>query len=482
MGYLVATTVTIKLQSFLDVVGAIVFVVVMATVSGRLLGVRTGRLQVAAASVIGCLAGIAGAASVGRHRSLPEIWLLAVLFGVLATMVLTIVMEALRARRSAETKPRARRLLLHPIRWLRGVFAPIGRSWEVVRNARRRGLAKFQFVSAEAVTTAEFGRRLRLTLEDSGGMFVKFGQIASTRSDLLGDPVTTELAELRSSVRPIPPDELRGLLEAELDRPVEEAFASFEWEPLAAASIGQTHRAVLGTQQRVVVKIQRPGMEELLRRDATVLRFVAGLAERRIPGAQRMGARRARGGRDPRVDPRAGLRPGGHYEQAARSGHRSRCPGARRLRRDLHQSAPRDGGGGGAARRRCARGGHVGCARRGAGPQPAPDLPPPGPAGRRVPRRPPPRKRARRCARRVVAPRLRGGRASRSRVSPVAAGDGARPVDRRAGHRGTSGAQPGRQPIRDRSAPPAERRGAADGGESSAGASILGSSAKSSRR
>jgi ubiquinone biosynthesis protein len=120
-------------------------------------------------------------------------------------------------------------------------------------------------------------------------MFVKFGQIASTRSDLLAPPVIDELSNLRSAVRPIPTEQVRPLVEQELGHPVEESFASFEFEPLASASIGQAHRAVLRTGEPVVVKIQRPGLDDLLRRDATVLRLVARMAERRIPEAGQLG-------------------------------------------------------------------------------------------------------------------------------------------------------------------------------------------------
>lgn len=282
--------VTIKFQSFLSLILAIIFVLVMAAVSDRLLGVRTSRGRRFFAALLGCGAGIAGAYAASPRHNEGIRDLLALLFGVLGTMVLIVVLEALRSPRSRGRRRRGRSLL-HPIRWVRRKFAPVGRTLEVLRFARRRGLARFQFMSASAVATGEFGHRLRLTLEDCGGMFVKFGQIASTRSDLLADPVIEELSHLRASVRPIPSEQLRPLVEGELGRPVEEVFSSFEWEPLAAASIGQTHRAVLATGEHVVVKIQRPGLDELLERDATVLRLVSGMAERRIPGARVLGLR-----------------------------------------------------------------------------------------------------------------------------------------------------------------------------------------------
>src|SRR6185369_589700 len=104
-----------------------------------------------------------------------------------------------------------------------------------------------------------FGRRLRTVLEQSGGMFVKFGQIASTRTDMLPDALTDELSLLRSDVQPVDRDDVVAMLESELGEPVEQAFQSFEFEPLSAASIGQTHRAVLHAGTRVVVKTHPPG-------------------------------------------------------------------------------------------------------------------------------------------------------------------------------------------------------------------------------
>ncbi len=123
-------------------------------------------------------------------------------------------------------------------------------------------------------------------------MFVKFGQIASTRSDLLPDTITTELSQLQSAARPVAADEVREVLEQELGASVEEEFASFDFEPLAAASIGQTHRAVLKTGEHVVVKVQRPGIEDVVHRDAVVLRMAAGFVERRVEAARVLGVKR----------------------------------------------------------------------------------------------------------------------------------------------------------------------------------------------
>lgn len=283
--------ITIEFSSIWDFVASVIFVVAMAAVSQRLLGVRISRWKVGIASVLGTLIGIGATAVLPRSPGSAAVAGVIVLVGVLSTMTLMVVFQFLWTKGRQEPRRRSRRDLVHPVRWVRRKLAPIGRTRQVVHYARRRGLVRPRYVSMAGITTAEFGLRLRLTLEDAGGMFIKFGQIASTRSDLLSEPVVAELGQLRASVRPIPPDQLRPLIEAEIDREVEDAFTTFEWEPLAAASIGQTHRAVLQTGEQVVVKIQRPGMDDLLRRDATVLRLVTSLAERRIDGARRMGIR-----------------------------------------------------------------------------------------------------------------------------------------------------------------------------------------------
>jgi ubiquinone biosynthesis protein len=285
-------TVRINFKSFFSFLLAVVFVIVLGLVSSRLIGIRVGRWRSVITAVIGTLIGVVGAEAVVHGRSDGEVvYALTALFGILATMVLLIIPEALFRHGARTGGRRARRRWLHPVRSVRRSLAPVSRSLEVLRAARRNGLARPQFLTASGVSTTEFGHRLRLTLEEVGGMFVKFGQIASTRSDLLSEGVIDELSHLRSDVRPIPADQVRPLVEAELGRPVEEVFATFEFEPLAAASIGQAHRGVLVTGEPVVVKIQRPGLDDLLRRDATVLRLAARLAERRVAGAADLGIR-----------------------------------------------------------------------------------------------------------------------------------------------------------------------------------------------
>jgi ubiquinone biosynthesis protein len=103
-----------------------------------------------------------------------------------------------------------------------------------------------------------FGGRLRRTLDDLGPTFVKFGQLLSTRSDILPEGVLVELQKLQDTVRPMPAGAAQAIVERELGAPLEEVFVSFDPDPLGSASIGQVHRAVLRDAQVVAVKVQRP--------------------------------------------------------------------------------------------------------------------------------------------------------------------------------------------------------------------------------
>ena len=226
---------------------------------------------------------------VGGDTTVPD-WIIIVLvifFGVLAALPFAIVLDLIT--RSTGPKRRGRR---RPIKAIHAAIAPLGRFREVVHNARKENLVSPRYRSAAALSTPDFARRLKAVLEDSGGMFVKFGQIASTRTDLLPTTLTDELETLQSDVRPEPPEAIRTQLERELNEPVEKAFASFTTEPLAAASIGQTHRATLQDGNKVVVKVQRPGIDDLVDRDASVLAAVARQLDRRVTAAHRFGVKR----------------------------------------------------------------------------------------------------------------------------------------------------------------------------------------------
>ncbi len=269
------------------------WIVAVGWLASRVLGVHLGRLRASVAAILGWIGGVACMALVlDKDPPLVAAIPVSLFFGVIIAMPIAIIVDLIT--RSDHPDParrrRRRRKVLHPIRTTKSAFAPIGRMRELVRDARTHNLVHVRFRSAQAIDSADFAYRVRLTIEDAGGMMVKFGQIASTRTDLLPPTLTDELSKLQSSVRPIAADEVREVIESALGEPVETAFADFDFEPLAAASIGQTHRARLLTGEAVVVKVQRPGVPDLVERDAAVLRLVARQAERRIEVARRVGA------------------------------------------------------------------------------------------------------------------------------------------------------------------------------------------------
>jgi len=122
-------------------------------------------------------------------------------------------------------------------------------------------------------------QRLRRMLEELGPTFVKFGQVLSSRADLLPPPVLRELTQLQDRVAPLPLAVVRGRIEEELGKPVAELFASIDAEPLASASIAQVHGATLHGGESVVIKVQRPGIGERVAADVDLLHALARFLE-----------------------------------------------------------------------------------------------------------------------------------------------------------------------------------------------------------
>jgi ubiquinone biosynthesis protein len=267
------------------------WIAAIGLMSGRVLGIRIGWWRSVVAASIGWVLGVAAASgTLNAETDSPAIVIPVVaFFGVLATLPIAIVLDLVARRRARRRRPR--RSWRHPARAVRGVLSPLGRFRELVGNARRENLLNVRYRSATALGSPDLARRVRLVLERSGGMFVKFGQIAATRTDLLPATITDELSKLHADVARVPADELRGVLEEELGEPVEQAFREFELEPLAAASVGQTHRATLQNGHPAIVKVQRPGMDDVVRRDGAVLAVVARILESRVEAARRVGAR-----------------------------------------------------------------------------------------------------------------------------------------------------------------------------------------------
>jgi ubiquinone biosynthesis protein len=132
------------------------------------------------------------------------------------------------------------------------------------------------------------GARLREAFEQLGPIFVKFGQMLSTRRDLLPLDVAEELARLQDRVPPFPAEQSVALIEAALGQPVSRLFKSFEAQPVASASIAQVHFAVLHDGREVAVKVLRPGMVDVIDDDLAILRTLAKWVERLSADGRRL--------------------------------------------------------------------------------------------------------------------------------------------------------------------------------------------------
>ena len=129
---------------------------------------------------------------------------------------------------------------------------------------------------------SERGRHLREMLDELGPTFVKFGQLLSTRPDVVPPDIVAELRGLQDDVRPFPFAQVRDVIEAELGLTLEQAFLRFDEQPIAAASIGQVHRATLPNGDEVVVKVQRPNAPRQIESDLALLYQAARIIKERV--------------------------------------------------------------------------------------------------------------------------------------------------------------------------------------------------------
>jgi ubiquinone biosynthesis protein len=265
----------------------LVVAIVSTSVSLRLLGVGRGWAKALVAGVVGWVVGGIVALGVsdwdwGADGLLLHTFAIA----VPATMATAVLLDLVARPGTLATGEQAGLVVTpRPLRAMRRRIAVARRYRELLALLRREGFAPG---SARSATDEDTGVRLRTVLEEAGGVYIKIGQIAATRVDLVSPAVADALAHLQNQVAPEPRDAIQAVLEAELGASVDEVFAEFEWEPLAAASIGQTHTARLRTGEQVVVKVQRPGIEDVMERDLAALSLVADIAQRRTSLGQGM--------------------------------------------------------------------------------------------------------------------------------------------------------------------------------------------------
>src|SRR4051794_16172683 len=261
-----------------------VLALITTAISLRLLGIRRGWGTGLLSGILGWGCAIFLALGLSRWNWSSEnlvVHMLAI--GIPATMAAAVALDLLARPGSLAIGEQAGLVITpRPLLAVRHRIAVLRRYRELLRLARREGFGPF---SPTGGATGEpldaVGVRLRRVLEEAGGVYIKLGQIAATRADLLPAEVCAELAALQNRVAPAPTDQIRPVLEAELGGSVEQVFAEFEWKPLAAASIGQTYQARLRSGEAVVVKVQRPGVQEIIERDLAALALLADVAQRR---------------------------------------------------------------------------------------------------------------------------------------------------------------------------------------------------------
>jgi ubiquinone biosynthesis protein len=155
-------------------------------------------------------------------------------------------------------------------------------------KARYHGLPRRTFIRQSpprgAISAPE---RLRLAFEELGPTFIKFGQVLSSRPDIIPAEYIQELSKLQDDVPEFPFEDARKLIESQLKRPVTDIFLHLDEKPRAAASLAQVHRAKLLSGDDVAVKVQRIGVDKVIENDIRILREFAGLVERRIPESRR---------------------------------------------------------------------------------------------------------------------------------------------------------------------------------------------------
>jgi len=263
---------------------------IVTFVATRLLGVRRSWLATGTSVVLGILTGTAIAfIAVGNNFEAEGFFRASLALSFVCTMLAAVGADLLARPGSLAKGDKAGLFVIpRPIRDLREWIDELRRSREILQIISANGFApaiglrsrKRKRATIEGMPTDV---RLRRTLEECGGMFVKLGQVASTRSDVLPAHVVDTLSQLQSQVSPEPPEAMKALIEEELGQSVDDVFAEFEWEPIAAASIGQVYRATLRTGELVIVKAQRPRVADLVERDSKVLLRLAQTAENNTP-------------------------------------------------------------------------------------------------------------------------------------------------------------------------------------------------------
>jgi ubiquinone biosynthesis protein len=287
------TVLTIPLFAFVTVLT----VLVLAAGLRRLMGITLSPLRTVIAALIALfsaspiITAMAGAA-VSRKRPgiLPGLWFvfLGVVIAMLVGMIFLVISEALVPSGSLPGP-------WYVLRGARRMARRARRYSQIIRILARHGLIphlrggrRSELATPEG--RARLARSLRLALEDGGVTFVKLGQVLSTRRDLLPPEFISELSRLQDDAPKVPWLDISEVLEASLGGPVIEKFASFDTDPIAAASIAQVYRAMLPSGDRVAVKVCRPDVTGVVGSDLDIVQRLAIRLQRSTRWGRSVGA------------------------------------------------------------------------------------------------------------------------------------------------------------------------------------------------
>jgi ubiquinone biosynthesis protein len=286
----IAATVVLIVLTAAAIVGA------FALLARRLLGLGFGLVRLLLAGLIGFVVtgpiaqSMAGSVS-ARGSAIAPVWflILAAAAALLVAMTFLVVAEALVPSGSLPNPLELRRQL-------RGRIARTRRYWQIGRIAIHHGLLPYlrgrrQIELDAPDARLQLARSVRRALDEGGVTFVKLGQVLSTRRDLLPPEAVDELGRLQDHAAPAAWEQVELVLTRELGDAVEAVFAEFERQPLAAASVAQVHRARLRSGAEVVVKVQRPGIRQVVERDLDIIARLARSLERGTRWGRPLGVR-----------------------------------------------------------------------------------------------------------------------------------------------------------------------------------------------